>query len=74
VFFAAWRRQWGTAAELCVVPAEHAVPLPDVASDDYGASMGIPALTAHRCLFADGPIDGATVLGAVGKVLVDIGS
>jgi NADPH:quinone reductase len=76
VYFAAWQRQWGTAAEFTVVPAEQAVPLGD-ASFELGASLGIPALTAHRCLFADGPLTGATVLvaggaGAVGHAAIEL--
>src|SRR3954447_19801412 len=46
LLFAAWQRPWGTAAQYTLIPAEHAVPLPDGASDELGASMGIPALTA----------------------------
>ncbi len=42
----------------CACRERQAVPLPDGASFDLGASLGIPALTAHRCLFADGPLDG----------------
>ena len=43
-----------------------------------GASLGIPALTAHRCLFADGPVQGRTVLvaggaGAVGHFAIELG-
>jgi NADPH2:quinone reductase len=77
VFFAAWQRPWGTAAQWTVVPAERAVALPDGASDDLGASLGIPAMTAHRCLLADGPVDGATVLvaggaGAVGHAAIEL--
>jgi NADPH2:quinone reductase len=77
LYFAAWQRQWGTAAQWSVVPAERAVPLPDGASDELGASLGIPALTAHRCLFADGAIDGRTVLvaggaGAVGHAAIEL--
>jgi NADPH:quinone reductase len=77
VYFAAWQRRWGTAAECSVVPAAQAVPLPDTASFELGASLGIPAVTAHRCLLADGPIDGATVLvaggaGAVGHAAVEL--
>ncbi len=39
--------------------------------------MGVPAMTAHRCLFADGPISGKTVLvpggaGAVGTYAVQL--
>jgi NADPH2:quinone reductase len=77
LLFCAWQRPWGTAAQYTVVPAEHAVPLPDNASDELGASMGIPALTAHRCLFADGPVEGKTVLvaggaGAVGHYAIEL--
>src|SRR5919202_844582 len=78
VYFAAFRRPWGTAAEYTVLPAEQAVPLPDGAPDELGASLGIPALTAHRCLLADGPVDGRTVLvaggaGAVGHAAIELG-
>jgi NADPH2:quinone reductase len=77
IYFAAWQRPWGTAAEYTVVPAEQAVPLPDRASFELGASIGIPAMTAHRCLFANGPIDGKTVLvaggaGAVGRSAIEL--
>ncbi len=30
--------------------ASHVVPLPDGASYDLGASLGVPAVTAHRAL------------------------
>jgi NADPH:quinone reductase len=77
IYFAAWQRQWGTAAEYCVVPGEQAVPLPEGTSFDLGASLGIPALTAHRCLFADGDVRGKTVLvaggaGAVGRCALEL--
>jgi len=76
-FAAANGRRWGTAAQWTVVPAHQAVTLPDKASFDLGASLGVPAMTAHRCLFADGPIDGATVLvaggaGAVGHYAIEL--
>ncbi|SCL17074.1 NADPH:quinone reductase [Micromonospora inyonensis] len=51
VWEASWQRRWGTAAEYTVVPARQAVPLGD-ASFDLGACLGIPFLTAHRCLTA----------------------
>ena len=54
---AAWQRAGGTAQEFVVLPQRQAVPLPDGASFDLGASLGIPALTAHRCLTVH---DGAT--------------
>jgi NADPH2:quinone reductase len=77
IYFAALQRPWGTAAEYSVVPAERAVPLPENASFELGASIGIPAMTAHRCLFADGPIEGKTVLvaggaGAVGRCAIEV--
>jgi NADPH:quinone reductase len=59
------------------VPADQAMPLPDNASFDLGASVGVPALTAHYCLFSDGPINGQTVLvaggaGAVGHFAINL--
>jgi NADPH2:quinone reductase len=47
---AAWQRTDGTAQEQVVLPERQAVRLPDGVSFDVGASLGIPALTAHRCL------------------------
>ena len=40
----------GTAQEWVVVPEANAVPLPSSASLASGACLGVPALTAHRCL------------------------
>jgi NADPH:quinone reductase len=67
IYFAAWQRPWGTAAEYCVVPAAQAVPLGE-ASFELGASLGIPALTAYHCLFADGPVKTVLVHGGAGAV------
>lgn len=54
VWEAAKGRPWGTAAELCPVPADHAVALPaslaTPAAWDLGAALGVPAVTAHRAL------------------------
>ena len=47
-----------------MLPARQAVPLPDGASFELGASLGVPAMTAHVCLFSDGPVNGQTVLVA----------
>src|SRR3954467_11428838 len=57
LFMATAGRPTGTAAEFTVVNAEQAVPLPDEAGFDLGASLGVPALTAHRALTVseDGP-------------------
>ncbi|MFD6288369.1 NADPH:quinone reductase [Streptomyces sp. NPDC060205] len=69
---------WGTAAEWTVVPSEQAVALPDKVSDELGACLGIPAMTAHWCLHADGSPHGRTVLvaagaGAVGHYAIELG-
>jgi NADPH:quinone reductase len=71
-------RPFGTAAEYVVVPSDLAVPLTASAdtpqpSDDLDAQascLGIAGITAHRAVFADGPVDGLTVLihGAAGGV------
>src|SRR3954453_17828632 len=63
-------RPFGTAAQLTVVPADQAVVLPDEVSDDVGACLGIPGITAHRAVFGDGPVAGMTVLvhGVLGGV------
>jgi NADPH2:quinone reductase len=53
VWDAAFKRTDGTAQELAIVPASQVVALPDSASFDQGASLGIPALTAHRALTAN---------------------
>ena len=70
IYEAQYGRASGTAAAFVVVPAGHAVPLPGDVSFEVGASLGIPALTAHRCLFADGDINGRRVLvqGGAGVV------
>jgi NADPH2:quinone reductase len=76
IWFAA-TRCWGTAAQWTIVPEEQAVPLPPGASMDLGASLGVPAMTAHRCLHADGPLTGRSVLvaggaGAVGHFAIEL--
>jgi NADPH2:quinone reductase len=68
-------RSFGTAAEYVAVPEAQAVPLPDGVGFEVGACLGIPARTAHRCVFADGSVSGETVLvsggaGAVGGFAV----
>ncbi|WP_220479579.1 zinc-binding dehydrogenase [Halosaccharopolyspora lacisalsi] len=70
-------RPFGTAAQFTTVPAQQAVPLPEHLGDELGASFGIPGITAHRTVFADGPVDGKVVLvhgvlGAVGAVAAQL--
>lgn len=70
VFGAQSYRPLGTAAQLTVVPDQQAVDLPDGVTAEIGACLGIPGITAHRALFADGPVSGMTVLvqGVLGGV------
>jgi len=86
IWEAAWQRPNGTAQELVVLPSRQAVRLPDGASFDLGASLGIPALTAHRCLtvaqrgpdrLTPGVLAGTAVLvaggaGAVGHAAIQL--
>jgi NADPH:quinone reductase len=83
---AAWQRADGTAQEYVVLPERQAVRLPDGVSFDVGASLGIPVLTAHRCLtvselgpprLAPGRLGGQTILvaggaGAVGHAAIQL--
>ena len=70
-------RPFGTAAEYTTQPAIRAVALPDNVDFALAAGLGVPALTAHRCVFADGPVSGKTVLvpggaGAVGNMALQM--
>lgn len=77
LWMAANGQRWGTAAQWTVVPEQRAVPLPDSASFELGGCLGVPAMTAHRCLFADGSVTGGAVLvaggaGAVGHYAIEL--
>ena len=77
VYNGQWDRAFGTSAQYIVLPAPLAVPLPDHVSFEQGACLGIPAMTAHRALFADGLIAGKTVLvtggaGVVGHYAIQL--
>ncbi len=87
IWEAAYQRpEGGTAQEFAIVPARHVVVLPDRASFDLGASLGVPFITAHRCLTVteDGPtrlgpgtLQGRVVLvaggaGAVGNAAIQL--
>ena len=85
-YLAAAGRPTGTAQEYTVVPQDKAVPLPTAASFDAGASLGVPAITAHRALtvaeggperLRPGALAGRTVLvaggaGAVGHAAIQL--
>ncbi len=75
VYEAQWNRPSGTSAEFVTVPAARAVFLPEAAEFEHGAGLGIPAMTAHHCVYSDGPVDGQTILvtggaGCVGSYAV----
>ena len=86
VWEAAWQRPLGTAAEHTVVPARQTVLLRADKPFELGAALGIPFLTAHRCLtvgetlpdrIGPGTLDGRTVLvhggaGAVGNAAIQL--
>jgi len=70
VYQAQYGRQLGTAAETVALDSARAPVLPDNASFEVGACIGIPIMTAHRCVFADGPVAGQLILvtGGAGRV------
>ena len=70
LYQAQYGRRFGTAAEYVAIDACRAPKLADAASFEVGACLGIPAMTAHRCVFADGDVAGQTVLvtGGAGRV------
>jgi NADPH2:quinone reductase len=76
----------GTAQDFTVLPTSRVHPLPEGASFDVGASLGVAAITAHRALtvtegwparLRPGSLTGATVLvaggaGAVGHAAIQL--
>lgn len=70
VYQAQFARRFGTAAEYVALNAARVIRLPNNSSFDVGACLGIPAMTAHRCVFADGDVAGQSVVitGAAGRV------
>jgi NADPH2:quinone reductase len=81
---AQYQRPGGTAADQTVQPVTRLFRLPDAASYDVGASLGVPAVTAHRALtsgsvtrITPGSLSGRTVLvaggaGAVGNAAIQL--
>jgi NADPH2:quinone reductase len=86
VWDAGYGRVNGTAQEYVVLPRRQVVRMNDDIPFEVGAALGIPALTAHRCLtlasdgparLAPGALDGRTVLvsggaGAVGNAAIQL--
>jgi NADPH2:quinone reductase len=86
IWEAAYQRRFGTAAEYTVVPARQTVLLGTGPSFELGAALGVPFLTAHRCLtvaeslpdrLGPGSLNGRTVLvqggaGAVGNAATQL--
>jgi NADPH2:quinone reductase len=86
IFLAQHESPNGTAQEYAIVAAWKVVKLPDGVGFDVGASLGVPAMTAHRTLTVheDGPsrlgpgaLAGRTVLvsggaGAVGHAAIQL--
>lgn len=70
VYQAQYARRFGTAAEYVAIDESRAPLLPNNCDFNVGACLGIPAMTAHRAVFADGPVNGKTVLvtGGAGRV------
>lgn len=70
IYQAQYGRRFGTAAEYVAIDESRASRLPDTTSFEVGACLGIPVMTAHRCVFADGNVAGQTVLvtGGAGRV------
>jgi NADPH:quinone reductase-like Zn-dependent oxidoreductase len=70
VYQAQYGRLLGTAAEYISLDANRAVALPDNTDFTVGACLGIPVMTAHRCVHADGDVRGKTLLvtGGAGRV------
>lgn len=86
LYLAQHERPTGAAQEYTVVPAERAVKLPEGIGFDVAASLGVPAMTAHRALtvhelgparLSPGSLDGRVVLvaggaGAVGHAAIQL--
>ncbi len=86
VYLAAHERPTGTAQDVTIIPAARAVRLPDGIGFDIAASLGVPAMTAHRALtvhefgpsrLSPGALSDRTVLvqggaGAVGHAAIQL--
>jgi NADPH2:quinone reductase len=68
-------RLHGTAAEYIALDVDLIAELPEQVPFHHGACLGIPCMTAHRCVTLGGELEGRTVLvcggaGAVGHYAV----
>jgi NADPH:quinone reductase len=86
VYLAGHQRPTGTAQEYTNLPADRVVRLPADTTFDIGASLGVPAMTAHRALTVSedglgrlypGALSGKVVLvaggaGAVGHAAIQL--
>jgi len=65
-----YARRQGTAAEYIAIDQQLCTTLPDNTSFEIGACLGIPVMTSHRCVFADGDIRRQVILvtGGAGRV------
>ena len=70
IYNAQWGRPFGASAQFVCLPEALAVPLDESLDFAQGACLGIPCMTAHRCLFADGPVEGLNVLVTGGAGVV----
>ncbi len=70
VYQAQFARHCGTCAQYVTLPSMLAASLPENTGYDIGACLGIPVMTAHRCVFSAGDLSGKNVLvtGASGRV------
>lgn len=70
VYQAQFARRFGTAAQSVAIDSTRAPRLSGNADFDVGACLGIPVMTAHRCVFADGDVAGRRILimGGAGRV------
>jgi NADPH2:quinone reductase len=70
LYQAQFERRFGTAAEYVAIDSNRAPKLPDHVSFEVGACLGIPVMTAHRAVFADGDVSGQIILvtGGAGRV------
>ena len=70
LYQAQFERRFGTAAQYVAIDSRRAPGLADNVSFEVGACLGIPVMTSHRAVFADGDVSGQTILvtGGAGRV------